>query len=235
MKGLTLIRKDFQRNHLFSVGLFVLFFFIGSDGRTKDEILYVALGDSYTIGTGITPQVAWPSLLEKDLQAKGIPVRLVNNLARAGWSSGDLWEGQLPQLRSLQPTFVTLLIGANDVVREVRQEDFSRHLKKILDEIQEILPQKDHVVLLTIPDFSITPSGQRFGSKQRDRIVLFNDIIVKEAKSRRLKVVDLFSISHKMGTDSSLLADDGLHPSFKAHAMWEKKIFPVVYELFNSK
>src|SRR5438552_488731 len=38
------------------------------------DIRYVAVGDSYTCGTGATPEEAWPALLTNDLKTKGIPI-----------------------------------------------------------------------------------------------------------------------------------------------------------------
>jgi lysophospholipase L1-like esterase len=36
-----------------------------------------------------------------------------------------------------------------------------------------------------------------------------------------------------MGEDRSLVAKDGLHPSAKEYAEWERIIFPVVLELLR--
>ena len=44
-------------------------------------------------------------------------------------------------------------------------------------------------------------------------------------------MVDVFRLSNEMGKDSSLVAADGLHPSAKEYAEWEKIIFPVALEL----
>jgi lysophospholipase L1-like esterase len=38
-----------------------------------------------------------------------------------------------------------------------------------------------------------------------------------------------------MGHDKSLVAKDGLHPSAKAYAEWEKIIFPVALELLKKQ
>jgi lysophospholipase L1-like esterase len=58
--------------------------------------------------------------------------------------------------------------------------------------------------------------------------------VTEEAKSRGLRVVDVFPLSKKMGNDRSLVAADGLHPSAKAYAEWEKIIFPAALELLKS-
>jgi acyl-CoA thioesterase I len=48
-----------------------------------------------------------------------------------------------------------------------------------------------------------------------------------------LRVVDVFALSQQMGKDRSLVAADGLHPSAKEYAEWEKVIFPVALEVLR--
>ncbi|PYL27868.1 MAG: hypothetical protein DMF45_10940 [Verrucomicrobia bacterium] len=57
--------------------------------------------------------------------------------------------------------------------------------------------------------------------------------VTEEARKRGLEVVDIFPISKKMGQDKSLVAKDGLHPSAKAYAEWEKIIFQAALELLT--
>ncbi|PYK92091.1 MAG: lysophospholipase, partial [Verrucomicrobia bacterium] len=64
-------------------------------------------------------------------------------------------------------------------------------------------------------------------------ILRFNQIVTEEARKRGLEVVDIFPISKKMGQDKSLVAKDGLHPSAKAYAEWEKIIFQAALELLT--
>ena len=200
-----------------------------SDILQADQVIrYVALGDSYTIGTGVALEEAWPSLLVRHLQTQGVEIELVANLAKAGWTSQNVIEYQLPVFKQLNPTFTTLLIGANDVVRGVSPEQFSQNLKHLLDRIAEILPQKNQVVLITIPDFSVTPQGKNFGAGSRERIQEFNTMIKKEAQQRQWPWVDLFVLSQEMGQDTALIAADGLHPSVQSHQLWEKEIYRAV-------
>ena len=63
----------------------------------------------------------------------------------------------------------------------------------------------------------------------------FNQIVIEEAHKRGLQVVDIFPVSKKMGHDKSLVSKDGLHPSAKAYAEWEKIIFPVALELLKKQ
>ena len=61
----------------------------------------------------------------------------------------------------------------------------------------------------------------------------FNRIINEESTKRGLRLVDVFELSKKMGSDRLLVAADGLHPSAKEYAEWEKIIFPVALELLK--
>ena len=67
---------------------------------------YVALGDSYTIGTSVEPVDRWPDRLVAALGAgpDGGPwLELAANLAVNGWTSGDVLRAQLPRLDGLRP------------------------------------------------------------------------------------------------------------------------------------
>jgi len=99
----------------------------------------------------------------------------------------------------------------------------------------EALPNKNRLLIVTIPDFGVTPTGPRYarGRNISNGILSFNKIIAEEATNRGLRLVDIFELSKKMGTDRSLVATDGLHPSAKAYAEWEKIIFPAAVELLN--
>lgn len=199
----------------------------------QPSIRYVALGDSYTIGTGAQLDESWPVLSTIRLQKKSFPIELVGNLGRNGWTSQNLIDYELPQLKELNPSFVTILIGVNDWVQGVDTSTFQHNAGYIFDEVLRILPNTQHILIITIPDFSVTPTGKQFsnGRNISQGIKEFNQIIIKEARLRGLKIVDLYPLSQKMGQDYSLIAQDGLHPSAKGYAQWADLIEPVFESL----
>lgn len=201
--------------------------------KASGEIRYVAVGDSYTMGTSVDPKDSWPVQLTRDLNQHGVKVKLVGNLAKTGKATKEVIAEQLPQFFRLSPTFATMMVGANDVNRGSK-EAFAKNLATILDQMLAKLP-KNRLVVITIPDFSVTPFGKTFGDPAGNskRIAEFNKIIGQEAAKRNLPVVDVYQLSQGMGKDSSLIAPDGLHPSAKEYALWEKEIFPVVYNLLK--
>lgn len=185
------------------------------------------------MGTGIDPEDSWPAQLTRDLNQHGVKIKLVGNLAETGKATKEVIAEQLPPLARLSPTFATIMVGANDVNRG-SQETFANNLATILDQMLTKLP-KNRLVVITIPDFSVTPFGKTFGNPAENAMIIreFNEIIKQEAAKRNLPVVDVYFLSQEMGKDSSLIASDGLHPSAEEYELWEKEIFPVVYDLLK--
>ncbi len=86
----------------------------------RPALRYVALGDSYTIGTSVVPADRWPDQLVARLASAWEGSRrstLVDNLGVNGSTSDDVIRRELPRLWPLRPEFVSLLIGVNDVVQ----------------------------------------------------------------------------------------------------------------------
>lgn len=195
---------------------------------------YVALGDSYTIGEGVAPEERWPNVLTLQLREQGFAIDLVANPSVTGWTSAQLIEHELPVLESSNPTFVTVLIGVNDWVQGVPLDDFQHRFGTILDGVSAGLPDRRKILLVTIPDFSVTPEGTKY-SRGRDisaGLAQFNTVLMHEGASRGLPVVDIFPLSRELGTPE-FVSDDGLHPNGAAYARWTELIFPAACQLLK--
>ena len=187
---------------------------------------YVALGDSYTIGTSVTDEEAWPS----QLAARVPDLQLVANLAVNGYTSRDVIERELPQLQALRPNLVTLLIGVNDVVQGVSDSDYAANVALLLDAIGQVVPLT-RLVCVATPDYTATPSGADYGDPvaQSDRIARVNAILREACEQRAISFVpEIFEISQAVAEDASLVASDGLHPSGAQYALWTDSIEPAV-------
>jgi len=206
---------------------------------------YVALGDSYTIGTATrSPAERWPDLLVARLGGGSPPesasasaaatLELVANLGVNGFTSRDLIEAELPQLEALEPDFVTLLIGVNDVVQGVSESTYRANVSVILDQLLGRLPAT-RIVVVTTPDYTVTPRGADYGdpAAQADAIRRFNGAIGELAEERGVPVCDIHPISLEAAGDPSLVADDGLHPSGAQYGRWVERLGPVVEELLQ--
>ena len=197
------------------------------------KIRYAAIGDSYSIGEGASELESWPALLARHLTASGTGVVLVANPSRTGWTTQQAIDAELPVWRAARPEFASVQIGVNDWVQGIDAWTFQRRLDMLLDAMQKVLPDTNRLFLVTIPDFSVTPTGAMFSGSRNIAAGLaeFNGIIKAAGIARGLQVVDVFALSQKMKDDPSLIARDGLHPSAKEYAQWEAMIFPVAKKL----
>jgi acyl-CoA thioesterase I len=202
---------------------------------TSEKIRYAVVGDSYSCGEGAKPTESWPALLTQHLKSQGVDVDLVSNPSVTGWTTKDAIDKELPKFVNSNPNFATLLIGVNDWVQGVDETAFRNRLSYLLDSMLAVMLNKKRLLVVTIPDFGVTPTGPKYarGRNIHEGITLFNKIVTEEAHKRGLQVVDIFPLSKNMGHDKSLVAKDGLHPSSKAYAEWEKVIFPAALELLK--
>jgi len=196
---------------------------------------YVALGDSYTIGTSVPAADGWPSQLVAALAGR-VSLELVANLGVNGYTSDDLIEGELPVLAGLRPELVSILIGVNDVVQRVPRDRYSANIDFILDQLLGQLPA-NRIVAVSTPDYTLTPSGAAFGDpvQQRAAIADFNAIERAAAEARGIAFVDISAVAARVSADRALVAVDGLHPSGRQYAGWVELIVPVVAGLIEGE
>jgi lysophospholipase L1-like esterase len=199
-------------------------------------VRYVALGDSYTIGTSVGTAERWPEQLVAALGGDRGPLQLVANLGVNGYTSADLIRDEMPALERLQPEFVSLLIGVNDVVQRAPLAAYAANVTAIVDGLLERLPA-NRIVTVSIPDYTVTPAGADYGDprQRHDGIVAANGTMSRIAAERGIAYVDTFDISLRAAADRSLVAGDGLHPSGVQYALWVERIVPVVEVLLATE
>lgn len=196
---------------------------------------YVALGDSYTIGTSVAPEERWPDQLVGRLAGGQSALDLVANLGVNGYTSRDVIEGELPLLANLRPGFASLLVGVNDVVQRVPQASYRANVGLILDRLLAVVPV-DRIVAVETPDYTVTPEGASYGDRARNSaaIARTNAILGEEAGRRGVAFVSgIFEQSRAAADDRGLVADDGLHPSGRQYRLWLERIEPVVTRLLS--
>lgn len=198
------------------------------DGQ-EERVRYVALGDSYTIGTSVPEPERWPNQLVERIPQ----LELVANLAVDGYTSADLIGRELPALDGLDAELVSVLIGVNDVVRGVPDGVYAANVEVILENLLELV-RPDRIVCVATPDYTRTPRGADYGDPQTqsDAIVRFNAILREACEARGAAFVpEVFEISLGASGDSALVASDGLHPSGEQYRRWVEAIEPVMREL----
>jgi acyl-CoA thioesterase I len=196
-----------------------------------ESIRYVALGDSYTIGTGLENEAqSFPSLLARRLTVEtGVEVTLVN-LGVNGYTTTDLIREELPVARKARPELVTVLIGANDVVQGSDEATYRSRLQKIYQATKELGVAAARVLAISVPDFSPLPGAAPFGSADhlRARIDAFNDIAQSLATSRGFRYADITPITRETNHGDDWLAPDGLHPGPAQHRAFADHLWQIV-------
>jgi acyl-CoA thioesterase-1 len=196
---------------------------------------YLALGDSYTIGTSVDEGARWPNQLVARLADADI--QLVGNLGVNGYTSDDLIGDELPRAARLRPELVSVQIGVNDVVQGVPDERYGANVTEIFDKVLALVPPERTFAVAT-PDYTVTPQGAAYGipEQQRGGILHVNEILRRGAEERGIAFVpEIFEISREAGDDPAMVAVDGLHPSHAQYARWVDAIEPVVRALLRSQ
>src|SRR5260370_3846040 len=94
----------------------------------------MALGDSYTIGTGASdPSKSWPSIIASRLGAE------LTNPAVNGYTTLDLIRDELPYVGAIKPDLVSILIGVNDLDPGRMPGEYRDSLSRIYDDVTALM------------------------------------------------------------------------------------------------
>jgi acyl-CoA thioesterase I len=202
-----------------------------------ESIRYLALGDSYTIGTGLEHQAQnFPSLLAGRLRQVPRTDVILINLGVNGYTTTDLIREELPVARRSAPELVSILIGANDVVQGLDDATYRARLTQIYETVTSLGLRAARVLAISVPDFSPLPGAAPFGtpSHLRARIDAINDIARSEAADRGFLYADITAISRETNRGDGWLAADGLHPGPVQHRAFADHLWEVVGPTWSS-
>ena len=194
----------------------------------KTKIQYLALGDSYTIGESVDEKYSWPIQLKFNLFNSDSNTSLdsVRIIAKTGWTTSDLLNYISNIKINNHYDLVSLLIGVNNQFRGYDTNIYEKEFEKLLiKSIGFANSNFSNVFVLSIPDYGVTPFGKlRDSEKIKSEINLYNEINYKISKKYGVLYFDITDISRLAEFDSTLLADDMLHPSKKMYNLWVEKI-----------
>lgn len=204
---------------------------------SQKPLTYLALGDSYTIGEGVPEQDRYPNQLVEMLNQAGkysfSPAQII---AKTGWTVDELEAGI--KASTIDPQgydLVTLLIGVNNQYRGRPVEGYQKEFEALLlRAITFARGKKDHMVVVSIPDWGITPFAVSKGSDQAKvarEIDAYN--AAKKAVCDRLgvKFVEITQHYRQFGAQPEMVVEDQLHPSGKIYQHWTSELFKVVRKI----
>ena len=195
--------------------------------KNQSNLRYLALGDSYTIGEGIKFEYNYPKQIVNQI----FLIDTVTVIAKTGWTTDELID-TLNNLQLDKFDVVSLLIGVNNQFRGYQIDKYVMEFESLLNRAIDYSKDKKNVFVLSIPDYGVTPFGKVKGQERIYReINSYNNINRIMAEKYNVMYFDITEISRKAENDTSLLAEDKLHPSKKMYKMWIEKL---KYELLDS-
>jgi lysophospholipase L1-like esterase len=197
---------------------------------------YLALGDSYTIGEKVEEKDNFPNQTITLLNQSGKRFEEATIIAKTGWTTDELQE-KLAQVRLAIPfDIVTLLIGVNNQYRGRSADEYAVQFEQLLQQAIGYAGGKNqHVIVLSIPDWGVTPfAADRDRKKIAEEIDLFNSINKKIAAQYQVHYIDITPFTREAAHDLSLVAEDGLHPSGKDYKRWAVAVAKKIGEIISN-
>jgi lysophospholipase L1-like esterase len=169
---------------------------------TRNEIVF--------LGNSITDGAEWFELLQnKKCRNRGI--------------SGDVTEGILLRLDGvtrLKPSAIFILIGINDLSRNISVDEITGRYREILQRIQKETPRTKVYVQSVMPVNPATGGNTRHEGKT-ELIIELNGRLQALAKEFGLTYIDLFTpLADKNNLLPKRYSIDGLHLSYEGYSVW---------------
>jgi len=177
---------------------------------------YAALGDSFTAGRDSVDAERWADLLAAGMRRVNPELRY-ENLAVDGATSAEVLAEQVEPGLALEPDFVTVICGANDVLLATRPdvEGYAERFDAILRRLREGAPEA-MVVTATAPEgWQFMELRPRTEKRLIEATTELND--VTRAAAERYGVICLPVAGHPALRDPATFSADGLHPSSAGH------------------
>jgi lysophospholipase L1-like esterase len=197
---------------------------------------YLALGDSYTIGESVDVLLKFPVQLIVRLNYEKIELD-PKIIAKTGWTTDELLEAIEEEAPSDDFDLVTLLIGVNNQYRGRDVDNYRQEFQVLLNKAVEFAKaEKDRVIVLSIPDYGVTPFGQKKGQRAiAEEIDQYNAINREISEQAGVNYIDITEISREALTKRYLIAQDELHPSGEMYGLWVDKMMSLVLEILKSE
>ena len=193
---------------------------------------YLALGDSYIIGEQVLAEENFPNQTVALLYGK---LSIPQIIATTGWTTDEL--DAAITAANITTTFdiVSLLIGVNNQYRERTVNNFEIEFEHLLQRaIAFANNNSTHVVVLSIPDWGVTPFAEgRDREKIAREIDAYNLVCKIAAQKFNTHFIDITTAQRLDGNKEEFLAADKLHPSGKEYTKWAKRLAEKINEIHS--
>jgi lysophospholipase L1-like esterase len=209
---------------------------VSSQAQQK-SLTYLALGDSYTIGEGVELSDRYPVQLVQEWN-KTAKNQFASPLiiAKTGWTVDELEAGiQATPTAAEGYDLVTLLIGVNNQYRGRTVESYAQDFEKmLLRAIAFARGNKAQVIVLSIPDWGVTPFAISKGvnpTQVANQIDSYNETKKAICAKNGVKYIDITAEYRIAGALPEGVVADELHPSSLIYKSWMEKLLLEVQKM----
>ncbi len=169
----------------------------------------VILGDSLSEGYGVASQVAYPALLQIQIQKSGKNWKVIN--ASVSGSTSASGPGRLRWQLKTKPDLLLLELGANDGLRGLDPLKMEENLDQVLSECKK---EKVPVILAGMK------MPMNYGKEYRQK---FESVFPRLARKYQIPLIPFFLDG--IAGNAKLNQADGIHPNEKGHQILADKIY----------
>ncbi len=176
------------------------------------EIMPDQKGEVVWMGDSITDGGEWSELFPR--------VKTLNRGISSDNTYGILF--RLKEITRRMPKKIFLLIGINDIARNIPDSVITGNYRKIISEIQQQTPQTRLYIQSILPTNNTFSEFKNHQNKTA-HIIAINTTLQKLCKEKNIVYVDLYNhFVDESGKLASQFTNDGLHLTGEGYKKWKK-------------
>jgi len=122
----------------------------------------------------------------------------------------------------------------NDQFQGSSLEEFKVGFDELLQTAKTLAGGRENVMVVSIPDYGVTPYGFNNGEQIAEELDEFNAYILQQCLVESIPYIDVTTISRELGDGENALAGDELHPSAFQYQIWIDEILPVAKDILEN-
>ena len=177
----------------------------------------VFFGNSLTAGYGLSPEQAFPALIQKRIDSLGLPYQVINAGVSGETSSGG--KTRIDWILREPVDIFVLELGANDGLRGTPLSETKKNLQDIIDKVKAKYPDSK----LVFAGMEIPPNmGQEYTTE-------FRNIYIELAAKNKMTLIPF--LLEGVGGEPELNQADGIHPTAEGHLIVAENVWKQLEKL----
>lgn len=177
----------------------------------------IFFGNSLTAGYGLSPEQAFPALIQKRIDSLNLPYRVIN--AGISGETSSAGKTRIDWTLQQQVDIFVLELGANDGLRGIPLSATKRNLQEIIDKVKA----KSPAIKLVFAGMQLPPSmGQAYTTE-------FRNLYTELAEKNSMTLIPF--LLEGVGGEAHLNLQDGIHPNEEGHRIVAENVWKALETL----